>query len=241
MWLHGITLLALVASCNKGPSCETRKKQASESIRTARLLANDTTREQTEFDAAASKLEQLRAFQVKLIASISQVRSMHGCNPKLICCAKAATWIADSAAAPEGSRPLWRLPPFGDTTGAPAELVKHIASYDEAATKLADLLAKPDASLDEVTAACTQADAAIDLVRSMSPNVVSTAVDSAEADRDARAETLKTANGRAAPFLAWEDAISRGVKFEVPPPSPSEPVPFTEARAKAKAVQSCLK
>lgn len=241
MWKHGILVLALVAGCKKGPSCDEQKKTAANAIRDARIIASDTTPEQAAFDAASSKLEELRAFQVQLTAGVSEVRSAAGCDPELICCKKAEEWIAANAAAEQAQRPLIKLPLFGDVKVAPPALAKHLTAYDAAATKLAAALQKgPTATLDEVTAACTEANTAINLVRSSAPNTITTAVDAAETDRNSTSETLKLANGRATIYLAWEDAIARDAKFDVPAPSPSDSAKVTEAKAKAKSVQSCL-
>ncbi len=236
-------VVALVASCNKGPSCSEQKRIAGDKIRIARLAASDTKAEQQAFNAAARRLEELREFQVKLIQGISQVRTAAACSPKMICCDKVAAWIAAEAKAPEGERPTWRLPAFGDANKlAPPELAKHMVTYDNAAGRLASLLQKGgDAPLAEVTAACNEANTEIDLVRSMSPNVVSTAVSAAEANHKATGETLESAKGRAAIFQQWEDALVKDTKFEVPPPSPTEPAKVSEARAAAKSVQGCLK
>lgn len=244
MVIRGILVLALIASCKKGPSCAEQKRVAGDAIRNARILTSDTTREQYNFDEVSKRLEALRAFQVKLVAGITLAQNTAGCEPELICCKKAAEWIAANAAAPEGERPLWRLPAFGWTnpSHATAELVKQLATYDEGASTLASLLQKGgDASLDDVTAACTQANTALTLARSKSTNAIATAVEAVEAERNERAEQLKVANGRATIFLAWEDAITRNAKFEVPEPLPSEPKTITEAKAKAKSIQSCLK
>src|SRR5665647_928712 len=224
MKLYAVLALALVAGCKKGPSCAEQKRVAGEAIRSARILASDTTREQRDFDEATNKLEELRAFQVKLTAGIDQVKLTAGCDPELICCKKAQEWITANAAAAEGERPLWRLPAFGEMKFAPPELVKQLATYDDGASKLASLLQKGgDATVDDVTAACTQAATAITAARSgTSALKIMTAVEGAEAERNARAETLRVANGRATIFLAWEDAITRNAKFDVPPPSPSE-------------------
>ncbi len=242
MWKLGIVVIAVVAGCKKGPSCEDQKKNAASVIRDARILASDTTREQTVFDAASSKLEELRSFQVKLTAGVSEVRSAAGCDPELICCKKAEEWMTANAAAEQGQRPLIKLPLFGNVKVAPPALATHLTAYDAAASKLAAALQKgPTATLEEVTAACTEANTAINLVRSSAPNTVTTAVETAEADRNSTSETLKLANGRATIFLAWEEAISKNAKFDVPPPAPSEPAKITEAKAKARSVQSCLK
>ncbi len=117
-----------------------------------------------------------------------------------------------------------------------------MATYDEAASKLASLLQKgADAPLADVTAACETANTEIDLVRSMSPNAVSSAVTSAEAEHAATKANLAAAKGREAIFQQWEDAITKNEKFEVPPPSPTEPVKVAEARVAATAIQPCLK
>ena len=242
MRLRTVALIALLAACKNGPSCEDQKKDAANVIRDARILASDTSREQLAFDAASNKLEELRAFQVKLTAGVSEVRSAAGCDPDLICCKKAEEWIAANVAVDQAQRPLLELPLFGDVTVAPPALGKHLTAYDAAASKLAAELAKgPTATIENVTAACTEANAAINLVRSSAPNTVTTAVDAAEADRNSTSETLKLANGRATIYLAWEDAIAKNAKFDVPPPAPSESAKVTEAKAKAKSVQSCLK
>jgi hypothetical protein len=242
MWKLGVVVLAVIAGCKKGPSCEERKKEAANAIREARIAASDTTPEQTAFDAASSKLEELRAFQVKLTANVSEVRSAAGCDSELICCKKAEEWIAANAAAEQDQRPLIKLPLFGDVKVAPPALAKHLTAYDAAATKLAAALQKgPTATLEEVTPACTEANTAINLVRSSAPNTITSAVEAAEADRNSTSETLKLANGRATIYLAWEDAIAKNAKFDVPAPVPSESVKITEAKAKAKSVQSCLK
>lgn len=242
MRIHGLLVLALVAGCKKGPSCDVQKQSAANVIRDARILASDTTREQTAFDAASAKLEELRSFQVKLTAGVSDVRSAAGCDPELICCKKAEEWMAANAAAEQDQRPLIKLPLFGDVAVAPPALAKHLTAYDAAATKLATALKLgPTAMLEEVTAACTEANAAINLVRSSAPNTITSAVEAAEADRNSLSESLKLANGRATIYLAWEDAISKGTKFDVPAPAPSESAKITEAKAKAKSVQACLK
>lgn len=242
MRIRTFVLFALLAGCKKGPSCEDQRKEAANVIRAARITASDTTREQTDFDAASQKLEELRSFQVRLTAGVSEVRSAAGCDPELICCKKAEEWIAANVAAEPAQRPLPKLPLFGDVKAAPPALAKHLTDYDAAASKLSGLLQKgPTALVDEVTAACTEANAAINLVRSSAPNTVTSAVDAAEADRNSRSETLKLANGRATIYLAWEDAIARGAKFDVPAPAPSESAKITEAKAKAKSVQACLK
>ncbi len=242
MRIRTFVLIALLAGCNKGPSCEDQKKEAANAIRDARILASDTGTEQTAFDAANSKLEELRAFQVKLTAGVSEVRSAAGCDPELICCKKAEEWIAANVALEQAQRPVPKLPLFGDVKAAPPALATHLTAYDAAASKLAAELTKgPTATVEAVTAACTEANAAINLVRSSAPNLVTTAVDAAEADRNSTSETLKLANGRATIYLAWEDAIAKGTKFDVPAPAPNEPSKITEAKAKAKSVQSCLK
>lgn len=242
MWKLGIVVLALAWGCKKGPSCEEQKKDAANAIRDVRILASDTTREQTAFDGASSRLEELRAFQVKLVATISEVRSTAGCDPDLICCKKAEEWVATNAAAEQAQRPLLKLPLFGEVKVAPPALAKHLTAYDAAAAKLAVELQKgPTATVEEVTAACTEANTAINLVRSASPNTITAAVEAAEADRNSTSETLKLANGRATIYLAWEDAISKNAKFDVPAPSPSDSTKVTEAKAKAKSVQACLK
>jgi hypothetical protein len=170
------------------------------------------------------------------------VRSAAGCDPDLICCKKAEEWMAANAAAEQAQRPLLKLPLFGDVTGAPPALAKHLTAYDAAANKLAAALQKgPTATLDEITPACTEANTAINLVRSSAPNTVTDAGAAAEADRNATSQTLKVANDRATIYLAWEGAIERNAKFDVPAPSPSDSVKVTEAKAKAKSVQSCLK
>ena len=244
MWIRAFLVLTLAASCNKGPSCEDHKREAIGAIHSARGGASNVAREQGDFDAADKRLEEARTFERKVIAGLSVIRSEHGCPPKpeLVCCANAAKWIEAHAKVPEGERPLWRLPAFGESKGAPAAWIKDLAAYDAAASKLSSLLQKgKDAPLAEVTALCEQANTAITGVRTAAPELLQTATAAAQADRSTRLEVLALAKSRGEELARWEDSVTRDARFEVGPPSPTEPTPMIEARAKAQAVQSCLK